>query len=98
VFPSQIESVLLTVGDTSPHYQIIVDRVNKMDTMTIEIEVSDVLFSDHVKGLEAVERKIRNQLDSVLGIKCQVRLVEPKTLARNEGLAKVKRVIDRRMR
>jgi phenylacetate-CoA ligase len=98
VFPSQIETVLLGIGDTSPHYQIIVDRVNNLDIMTVEIEVSEALFSDHVKGLEALERKIGNQIDSTLGVSCRVKLVEPKTIAlgRNDGLGKVRRVIDNR--
>lgn len=94
VFPSQIESVLLNIGDMSPHYQIIVDRHNNLDTMTVEIEVSEALFSDHVKGLERLEKKIGGQIDSVLGVTCQVKLVEPKSITRSEG--KAKRVIDRR--
>jgi phenylacetate-CoA ligase len=94
VFPSQIESVLLNIGDTSPHYQIVVERVNNLDIMTVEIEVSEDLFSDHVKGLEALEHKIKSQIESVLGVNCKVRLVEPKAIARSEG--KAKRVIDKR--
>jgi phenylacetate-CoA ligase len=94
VFPSQIESVLLNIGETTPHYQIIVDRVNNLDIMTVEIEVSETLFSDHVKGMEQLEKKIGGQIDSVLGIACQVRLVEPKSITRSEG--KAKRVIDKR--
>lgn len=94
VFPSQIESVLLNIGDTTPHYQIIVDRVNNLDIMTVEIEVSEAMFSDYVKGLESLENKIRAQIESVLGVTCKVRLVEPKSIARSEG--KAKRVIDKR--
>jgi phenylacetate-CoA ligase len=94
VFPSQIENVLLTIGDASPNYQIIVDRKNNLDTITVEIEVSDALFSDHVKGLEALEHKIGGQIDAVLGVSCRVRLVEPKSIERSEG--KAKRVIDKR--
>ena len=94
VFPSQIESVLLNMGETSAHYQIIVTRDGLLDNMTVEIEVSDKLFSDAVKGLEDLERRIRSQIESVLGIACKVKLVEPKTIARSEG--KAKRVIDKR--
>jgi phenylacetate-CoA ligase len=96
VFPSQIESVLLTVGDTSPHYQIIVDRINNLDVMTVEIEVSDALFSDRVKGLETLEGEIRSKVESVLGVACGVKLVEPKSITRSEG--KAKRVIDKRIK
>jgi phenylacetate-CoA ligase len=94
VFPSQIESVLLTFGGVTPNYQIIVEREGLLDVMTVEIEVSDEIFTDYVKGLEDLERGIRKQFDSILGISCKVRLVEPRTIARSEG--KAKRVIDRR--
>jgi len=94
VFPSQIESVLLEAGDASPHYQIIVDRVRNLDTVTVEIEVSESMFSDYVKGMEGVENAIRRRIESALGIACGVRLVEPKSIARSEG--KAKRVDDRR--
>ncbi len=94
VFPSQIESVLLDVGDTSPYYMIIVDRKDNLDIMEVQIEVSDSVFSDKVRTLEDLGAKIRSRLDSVLGISAKVRLVEPGTLARSEG--KAKRVIDKR--
>ncbi|MDR1640903.1 MAG: phenylacetate--CoA ligase [Clostridiales bacterium] len=95
VFPSQIESVLLESGEISPHYQIIVDRVNNLDTMSVEIEVSEHMFQDFVKGMENTENRIRAQIESVLGISCKVRLVEPKSITRSEG--KAKRVIDKRV-
>jgi phenylacetate-CoA ligase len=94
VFPSQIEAALLGVGDVEPHYQIIVDRVNNADTMTIEIEISEAMFSDNVKGIEDFERKAAAQVNSVLGLSAKIRLVEPKSIARSEG--KAKRVIDKR--
>jgi phenylacetate-CoA ligase len=94
VFPSQIESVLLSMGDVTPHYQIVVDRVNNADTMTVEIEVSEAMFTDNIKGLESIEKKISSQINSVLGIGAKIRLVEPKSIARSEG--KAKRVIDKR--
>ncbi len=94
VFPSQIESVLLKMGEVQPHYQIVVERVNNLDTMTVEIEVSERAFSDHVKGIEDFERNIAKQMESVLGVSAKIRLVEPKSIARSEG--KAKRVIDKR--
>ena len=94
VFPSQIESVLLSIGEVQPHYQIVVDRVNNLDTMTIEIEISESTFTDNVKGIEAFERKVGGRINSVLGVGAKIRLVEPKSVARSEG--KAKRVIDNR--
>lgn len=94
VFPSQVESVLLDIGQTQPHYLLIVDRQGKMDTLEVWVEVSAELFSDEVKGLEGLEHMIRSRIESTLGISVKVKLVEPKSIARSEG--KAKRVIDRR--
>jgi len=95
VFPSQVESVLLESGYGSPNYHLVVDRVNNLDTLEVQVEVSDQMFSDKVRRLEELEHLIKNQLDSVLGISCKVTLVERKKLARSEG--KAKRVTDKRM-
>jgi len=94
VFPSQIESVLLEVGDTAPHYLLIVDRVDNLDTLEIWVEMTPTMFSDEVKKIEDIEKKIRHQIESTLGISAKVKLVEPKTIERSEG--KAKRVIDKR--
>jgi phenylacetate-CoA ligase len=94
VFPSQIESVLLEIGETEPHYQLIVDREANLDDLEIWVEVSERLFSDEVKRLEEIEAKIRREIQTTLGVSARVKLVEPKTIARSEG--KAKRIIDRR--
>ena len=95
VFPSQIEEVLLKVGNNiTPNYQIIVDRVNNTDTFEVDVEMSEELFSDGVKGIEKVERLITEKLRSTLGIGPKVKLVNPKSITRSEG--KAKRVIDNR--
>ncbi|GAW91264.1 phenylacetate--CoA ligase family protein [Calderihabitans maritimus] len=94
VFPSQIESVLLEIGETEPHYQLIVQREGSLDTLEVQVEVSERLFSDKVRRLEELENKIRAEIESTLGITVKVTLVEPKTIQRSEG--KAKRVIDKR--
>ena len=95
VFPSQIEEVLLKVGGgITPNYQIVVDRVNNTDTLDVQVEMSEELFSDDVKSIEAVEKNIKEKLRSILGISAKVSLVNPKSIARSEG--KAKRVIDNR--
>ena len=95
-FPSQIEEVLLkvSVGDITPNYQIIVDRVNNNDTFDVNVEMSEQLFADDVKSIEKIEKQITAELRSVLGIGAKVHLVNPKSIERSEG--KAKRVIDRR--
>lgn len=94
VFPSQVESVLLEIGETAPHYMLIVDRKDNLDTLEIQVEMTQGLFSDEVKKLEEIEGKIRREVESTLGINARVRLVEPKSIARSEG--KAVRVIDKR--
>lgn len=94
VFPSQIESVLLEIEGTAPHYLIVVDRVDSLDCLEVWVEVSEKTFSDEIKGLEALEKKIQHEIQSVLGITVKVKLVEPKTIERSEG--KAKRVLDKR--
>ena len=94
VFPSQVETVLLSVGETSPHYQLIVDRKDNLDHLTVLVEVTEDMFSDEVRGLEKLEARIKSELASVLNVSAAVRLVGPKTIERSEG--KAKRVIDNR--
>ena len=94
VFPSQIESVLLEMGQTSPHYKIIVDRVENLDVMEVWVEMTQSMFSDEVKRIEEIERKIRREIENTLGISVTVKLTEPKSIERSEG--KAKRVVDKR--
>ncbi len=95
VFPSQVESVLLSIGETAPHYMLVVDRKDNLDTLEIQVEITPSLFSDEVKKLEDVEKKISKEINSTLGIGAKIKLVEPKTIQRSEG--KAKRVIDKRV-
>ncbi|OQA11659.1 MAG: Phenylacetate-coenzyme A ligase [bacterium ADurb.Bin363] len=94
VFPSQIESVLLEMGETRPHYVLIVDRINNLDILEVWVEVEEQFFSDEIRKLEELSARIKNKLESTLGISVKVKLVEPKTIERSEG--KAKRVIDKR--
>jgi phenylacetate-CoA ligase len=94
VFPSQIESVLLEIAEVAPHYLLIVDRVDNLDSLEVWVEMNQNMFSDEVKKIEEIERKIRKELDSAIGINAKVKLVEPKSIERSEG--KAKRVIDKR--
>lgn len=94
VFPSQIESVLLKISKATPNYQIIVDRVGTTDTFEILVEISDDMFSDTVKTIEELAKKISDDIHSILGIRAKIKLVEPKSIPRSEG--KAVRVIDKR--
>lgn len=94
VFPSQVESVLLGLGETSPHYQLIVDRADNLDNLTVLVEMTENMFSDEIRRLEVMEHKIEAELASALSVSAKVRLVSPKTIERSEG--KAKRVIDKR--
>jgi phenylacetate-CoA ligase len=94
VFPSQIESILLQVEGIEPHYLIIVDRERHLDDLEIWIEVSEAVFSDEMRKMEALQKKVKDEVEATLGIGVRIKLVEPKSIARTEG--KAKRVMDRR--
>lgn len=94
VFPSQIESVLLDMNLTSPNYILEIDREGNLDTLSVKVELSEEMFSDTVKNIEKLEKRIKANLLSTLGIAANVILVEPKTIPRSEG--KAVRIIDRR--
>ena len=94
VFPMQIETVLFEVEGVEPHYQIIVDRENHTDRITVLVEVMESIFFDEMKKQRMVIDRIKSRLASALGLQVEVKLVEEKTLERYEG--KAKRVIDRR--
>lgn len=94
LFPSQIETVLLDMSETLPHYLLIVERKNNLDTLELQVEVEERFFADEVRKLQELRKKIQHNLVSALGISINVKLVEPKTIARSEG--KAKRVIDNR--
>ena len=94
VFPSQIESVLMAEDDIGKHYEIMVDRVNCMDTIEVRVEVADATLLDNYGKLENLRAKLRAKLKSVVQIDINVKLVEPFSLKRTEG--KVKRVTDNR--
>ena len=95
VFPSQIETAIMNVSGTTPHYMIYVDRIDNLDVMEIHIEMSDFLYSDTVSKIESVKKTIEGEIHSYLGIGAKIKLVEPNTLPRSEG--KAKRVIDKRI-
>ncbi|RPJ06684.1 MAG: phenylacetate--CoA ligase [Deltaproteobacteria bacterium] len=94
VFPSQIESVLMEIEEVEPHYQLVVDRVDNLDTLTEKVEVGEHAFSDEVRVLQSLEKKISKHIKEYLGVSAKVMLVEPKTIARSEG--KAQRVVDNR--
>lgn len=94
VFPSQVESVLVSTNGVAPHYVLVVDRVNSSDTLEVKVELTEEMFSDTVSHIEELKAKIGAEIKSVVGILAKVSLVPPKSIPRSEG--KAKRVIDNR--
>ena len=94
VYPSQIENVLFAIKGIRPHYQIIVEREGRLDTITVLVEAVESIFFDEMKKQREIIETIKRQLASELGIGVEVKLVEEKTLERSDG--KAKRVIDKR--
>ncbi len=94
VFPSQIEEVLLKTDEIGPHYEIIVDRKNHSDILTIRVELAPQSMTDDFAQLEEIKNKLRNSLRTMLGLDAIIQLESPNTLQRFEG--KAKRVTDNR--
>jgi len=94
VYPSQIESVILSFDGVEPHYQIVLTRENYLDQIAVHVEVSPQVFSDEVKVLEKLKKQMEEKLKAELNLSCEVKLLEPKSITRSEG--KAKRVIDLR--
>ncbi len=94
VFPSQIESALLSVEGTQPHYQIILYTDKGMDNVEVDVEINSDLLSDKVRELEDLHKRLTAAIESITGLRIAVKLVAPNTIQRSEG--KARRVIDRR--
>ncbi len=94
VFPSQIEAALVEVEEVTPHYMMIVDRVNNLDTLEVQVEVDQKYYTDEVRAIEALTKKIAHVIQQALGISAKVKIVEPQTLVRSQG--KAVHVIDNR--
>ena len=98
VFPSQVESVILSTEECAPHFQLIVDREGNLDKLTVQVEVRQEYFAQGFDTFEPIvnlERKLAFKLRSVLSINAIVQVKAPGTLPRNEG--KTKFVIDNRI-
>ncbi|HSW64726.1 MAG TPA: phenylacetate--CoA ligase [Dissulfurispiraceae bacterium] len=94
VFPYQIEKALFEMKGIEPHYQIIVTREHHLDEIEVQVEMSKKLFSDEIRKIEELRRKIEKNIEEAIGLRAKVLLVEPKSLPRSEG--KAKRVVDKR--
>ncbi|HYB21326.1 MAG TPA: phenylacetate--CoA ligase, partial [Thermodesulfobacteriota bacterium] len=94
VFPSQVESILMEIEGVEPRYQIIVDRVEGMDTLEIKVEVNEKVFSDEIKNLQNIASQIERKLREIVGVSAKVKLVAPESLQPQNGRAQ--KVIDRR--
>ena len=87
VFPSQVEAALIDVEEVTPHYMMIVDRVNNLDTLEIQVEIDPKFYTDEIKGIEKLTKKIGHVVQQALGLSAKITLVQPNTLKRSEGKA-----------
>lgn len=94
VFPSQVESVICELEELEPHYFIVVDRINNLDTFEIQVEVKEEFYSDEVTKMLSLKKRITHRLQSVIGLSPDIKLVEPRSIERSQG--KAKRVNDKR--
>lgn len=87
VFPSQVEAALVEVKEVTPHYMMIVDRVNNLDTLEIQVEVDREYYTDEIRGIETLTKKIGTVIQQALGISARIKLMGPNTLKRSDGKA-----------
>ncbi len=98
VFPSQVESVVLSMPEFAPRYLLIIDRINNLDTLQVQVEVRQEYFTqemDNLGAIERLEKKLADKLKSVLSISAKVQLKPPGTIERSQGKSKF--VIDKRV-
>ncbi len=96
LFPSQVETALLSVPEVEPHYQIIITPTETLDLMEIKVEIKAEAFSDNIRELESLRKRVLAAVKQIIGLSPKITLVEPLSLPRSEG--KIKRVIDLRKR
>ncbi|MDI9605744.1 MAG: phenylacetate--CoA ligase [Bacteroidota bacterium] len=94
VFPSQVEAVLMSMSEASPHYQLVIRRENNLDTLEVKVEIDEKNWSDSIRVLEGIRKRIEVNIKSMLGITAIIKLVEPNSIQRSEG--KAQRIIDLR--
>ena len=94
VFPSQVEAALVEVEEVTPHYMIIVDRVNNLDTMEVQVEMDSRYYTDEIRGIEKLTKKIAHVISQAIGLNAKITIAQPGTLKRSEG--KAVHVVDRR--
>jgi len=96
LFPSQVETALLSVPEVEPHYQILLSSTATLDLLEIKVEIKAEAFSDNIRALEALRKKVFSAIKQIIGLSPKITLVEPGSLPRSEG--KIKRVIDNRIK
>ncbi len=94
VFPSQVEAAILGVPGIAPRYMLVVDRVNNMDILEVQVEMTPEMFSDEVRTIEKLSQNVQRAIEQVLGLGIKMRLMNPGSIERSEG--KSKRIIDKR--
>ena len=96
LFPSQVETALLSVPEVEPHYQIVITPTETLDVLEVKVEIKAEAFSDNIRVVEDLRKRVFNAVKNITGLSARITIVEPGSLPRSEG--KIKRVIDNRKR
>lgn len=94
VFPSQVEAILMEIEGVEPHYQLIADRQEGIDTLEVKVEVNEKVFSDEIKNLQNISAQIERRFREIIGVSAKVKLVAPESL--RIGEEKMPKIVDRR--
>ncbi len=90
-WPKTVEHALLRVNGASENYEIIIERPEELDIMTLRLEPSKELFesiSGDLSKLQPLAKEIEEQVKSIVGVKASVELVPYGALPRFMGKAK----------
>lgn len=95
VFPSQIESVILALPEFEPQYILVAERIGNLDSLQVQVEVRPEFFTDDVRTIESLQRKLADKIRSVIAVNASVRVLFPGSIERSQG--KGNHVIDKRI-
>jgi phenylacetate-CoA ligase len=94
IYPMQIEKKLMEISGVGTNFLIVLDREGFNDLITVKVEVDKKYFSGEMKQMEALRKKIVEELKSEILVTPRIDLVEPDSIPKGEG--KAVRVIDNR--
>ncbi len=87
IYPVQVERVLLRFPEIGSDYLIVLATLNHLDQFTVRAELKPDAFRGDLPSLEALRRRIADDLRGEILVSARVELVEHGSLPKPEGKA-----------